>query len=97
MPPEVIGVRRVTVTMEAMQQVDDIEGRTAGETDEFKDGLLDKGPKIMMCSGGSELKQSKQALVTTILRVAQAGMPPDDVSELWRLVLSRYKAGSTWG
>ena len=40
MPPEVIGVRRVAVTMEAMQQVADIEVEAGGETDGFKDALL---------------------------------------------------------
>ena len=97
MPPGVIDVRRVAVTMEAMEQVDDIEGEGTGETDEFKDALLDGGPKVMMDSGGGEMKQSEQALKNTIVTVDQAGMPPDDVAELWRLVLSRYKAGSAWG
>ena len=91
MPPEVIGLRRVAVTMEAMQQVADIEVEAAGETDGFKDAFLDRGPKMMMGFGDSEMQQREQALEDALLRAALAGMPPGDVAEMRRLVLSGYK------
>ena len=45
MPPDVIGVLRVMVTMEAMQQVVVIEVEAAGETNGPKDSLLDRDLK----------------------------------------------------
>ena len=47
MPPEVIGVRCVAVTMEAMQQVADIEVEAAGETDGFKDAWLERCQRLL--------------------------------------------------
>ena len=91
MPPEVIGVRRMAVTMKAMQQVADIEVETAGETDGFKDALLDGVPKLMMGSGDSETEQREQILKDAVWRATQAGMPPSDVAELRRLVLGHYE------
>ena len=88
---EVIGVRRVVVTMEAMQQVADIEVGAAGKTDVFNDMLLGRGPRMMMGSGDSEIQPREQALEDAILRVAHAGMPPDDVVEVQHLFLSHYK------
>ena len=49
-PPQIIGVRLVKVTMEAMQ-VADMEVETAGETNGFKDALLDREPDMMMDFG----------------------------------------------
>ena len=90
-PPEIIDVRCVAVTIEAMQQVADIKVEAAGETDEFKDALLDRVPKIMMGFGDSEMEKREQALEDVILRAAQEGMLPSDVAELRRLVLGHYK------
>ena len=47
MPPEIIGVRRMALTMEAMQLAD-IEVEAAGETNGFEDVLLDREPEMMM-------------------------------------------------
>ena len=47
MPPEIFGVRRVALTMEAMQLAD-IEVEDAGETNGFEDVLLDREPEMMM-------------------------------------------------
>ena len=48
MPPEIIGVRRTAVTMEVVQQVADIEVEAAGETNGFKNALLDREQEMMM-------------------------------------------------
>ena len=69
----------VAVTKEAMQQVADIEVEAAGEADEFKDALLNRGLK-MMGFGDSEMQQREQALEDANLRAAQADMPPDDLA-----------------
>ncbi|CAN0394168.1 unnamed protein product, partial [Ascophyllum nodosum] len=63
MSPEIIGVRRVAVTMEAMQQVADTEVEAAGETGGFKDALLDRVPKMMRDICDSEMKQQPPAQV----------------------------------
>ena len=97
MPPEVIGVRRVAVTIEAMQQVADIEVDAAGETNGFKDALLDRVPKMMIGFGDSKMEQREQTLEDAILRAAQAGMPPSNVAKLRRLVLGDYKEAFRWG
>ena len=91
MPPEEIGVRSVAVIIEAMQQVAHIEVETAGETDGFKDVLLDMVSKMMMGFGDSEIPQREPVLEDAILRVARAGMAPDDLAELRQLVLGPYK------
>ena len=46
MPPEIIGMRRVAVTMEAMHLAD-IEVEAAGETNGFEDVLLNREPEMM--------------------------------------------------
>ena len=56
MPPEVIGARHVAVTMEAMQQVADTEVEAAGESDGFKDALLDRVPKVIMTIGDRDIQ-----------------------------------------
>ena len=76
MLPEIFGVRRVVVIMEAMQKVADIEVEAAGETDGFKDALLDRVLKMMMGFGDSEMEQREQVFEDAVLRMAQAGMPP---------------------
>ena len=91
MKPGVIGVRRVVVTMEVMQQAAGIEVEAAGETDRFKDMLLDRGSKMMTGFDDNEMQQREQALENAILVPAQAGIPPDDVAKLRHLVLGRYK------
>ena len=91
MPPEIIGVSRVAVTMKAMQQVADIEVEAAGETDGFKDALLNRVSKMMMGFGDSEMEQRKQATEDATLRAAHVGMPPSVVPELRCLVLGHYK------
>ena len=47
---ELIGVRRVAVTMEVMQQVADIEVKAAGETNGFKNALLYRVPRCSSVS-----------------------------------------------
>ena len=96
MPPEIIDVRRVAPTMEAMQLVD-IEVEAAGETNGFEDVLLDREPEVMMHFSDREIQQHEYVLENAILRAARAGMPPDELAELWRLVLSPYKEAFRWG
>ena len=36
-------------------------------------------------------------LEDAILGAARAGMPPDDLAELWRLALGPYKKAFRWG
>ena len=91
MPPELIGVYRVAVTIEVMQKVADIQVEAAGETHGFKDALLDREPENMMSFSDREIKQREQVLEGAILRAARADMPPQDLAELWRLVLGPYK------
>ena len=91
MPPKEFGVRCVAVTMEEMQQVAHIEVEAAGETDGFNDALLDMVSKRMMGFGDNEIPQREPVLEDAILRVARAGMAPDDLAELWYLVLGPYK------
>ena len=55
MPPKIIGVRRVAVTIEVMQKVADIEVEAAGETNGFKDPLLDREPDNMMSFSDREI------------------------------------------
>ena len=95
MPPEIIGVRRVAVTMEAM--LADIEVEAAGETDGLEDVLLDREPEITMSFSDREIQQREQVLEDAILRAARAGMPPDDLAELRRLGLGPYKEAFRWG
>ena len=52
---------------------------------------LDREPEVLMGFGDSEIQQREQVLEDVILRVARAGMPPDDLAELQRLVLGPYK------
>ena len=92
-PPEVIALRRVVVTMEAIQYAAGIEVEAAEETDGLKNALLDRRPNTMMGFGDREAHQRQQALEDAILGATQAGMPPDDVVELRRLVLFPYKEG----
>ncbi|CAM9388332.1 unnamed protein product [Ascophyllum nodosum] len=96
MSPEIIGVRRVAVTMEAMQLAD-IEVEAAGETNGFDDVLLDREPETMMSLSDREIQQREQVLEDAVLRAAWAGMPPDDLAELRRLVLDPYKEAFRWG
>ena len=96
MSPEIIGVRRVAVTMEAMQLAD-IEVEAAGETNGFDDVLLDREPETMMSLSDREIQQREQVLEDVVLRAAWAGMPPDGLAELRRLVLDPYKEAFRWG
>ena len=96
MPPEVIGVRRVAVTMEVMQAAD-IEVEAAGETNGFEDALLGREPEMMMSFSDWEIQQREQVLEDAILRAARAGMPPNNLAELGRLVLGPYKEAFRWG
>ena len=61
MPHEIIGVRRVALTMEAMQLAD-IEAEAAGETNGFEDVLLDREPEMMMRFTDREIQQHDQVL-----------------------------------
>ena len=70
MPTEVTDVPRVAVTLKALRQWADIEVEATWETDGFKDALLDKGPKLIMGSGDSEMQQREQALEDAVLRIA---------------------------
>ena len=48
-PPEIIGVHRVAVTMKVMQKLADIEVEAAGKTNGFKDTLLlDREPMKLL-------------------------------------------------
>ena len=91
MPPGIIDVRRVAVSMGAMQQVADTEVEAAGEPNGFKDALLDRELDMMVGFDRSEMQQREQASGDAVLGAAQAGIPPDDVVELRRLVLDPYK------
>ena len=46
---------------------------------------------MMLRYGDSEMGQREQVLEDAILTAARAGMPPDDLAELRRLVLGLYK------
>ena len=96
MPHEIIGVRRVALTMEAMQLAD-IEAEAAGETNGFEDVLLDREPEMMMRFTDREIQQHDQVLKDATLRAARAGMPPDDLAKLRRLVLGPDKKAFSRG
>ena len=55
MPPEIIGMRRVAVTMKAMQ-LTDIEVEAAGETNGFENVLLDREPDMTMSLRDREIR-----------------------------------------
>ena len=95
MPPEIIDVRRAALTMEAMQLAD-IEVEAAGETNGFEGVLLGREPEVMMRFSDREIQQHEQVLEDAILRAARAGMPPNDLAELRRLVLGPYKEAFRW-
>ena len=82
--------------MEAMQ-LTDIEVEAAGETNGFEDVLLNREPEMMMSFSDREIQQREQVLEDAILRAARAGMPPEDLTELRRLVLGLYKEAFRWG
>ena len=69
----------------------DIEVEAAGETNGFENALLDREPEMMMSFSDREIQQREQVLEDAILRLARAGMPPDDLAELRRLVQGPYK------
>ena len=70
----------------------DIEGEAAGEINGFKDALLGREPYMMLTFSDREIQQrDEQVLEDAILRAARAGMPPDDLAGLRRLVLGPYK------
>ena len=85
-------------TMEVMQKVADIEVETAGETNGLNDALLDRESDMMMMSfSDRKIQQCEQVLEDAILRAARVVMPPDELAELWRLVLDRIKRCSAGG
>ena len=96
MPPEIIGVRRVAVTIGTMQLAD-IEVEAAGEINWFEDVLLDRELEMMMSFSDREIQQREHVLEDAILRAARAGMPPNNLVELRRLVLGPYKEAFRWG
>ena len=53
--PKVVGVRRVTVKVKAMQQVVDIGVRAAEKTDGFMDALINRGRNIVTGSCNSDM------------------------------------------
>ena len=97
MPPEIIGARRVAVTMEAMQLAD-IEVETAGETNGFEDVLLDREPETMMSFSDRAIQASKKYGVlpdfvvgdyVLVARVRQPGITPKPMNTWtgpWRVV-----------
>ena len=55
MQSKVVGVRRVTVKVKAMQQVVDIGVRAAEKTDGFMDALINRGRNIATSSCNSDM------------------------------------------
>ena len=69
----------------------DVEMEVVGEIDGFIVALLNRGPTMTMDYVNSEMQWREQALEDAVLRAVQAGMPPDEVAEMQRLVLAPYR------